>query len=944
MAENTPNNATNEPNNRRWWTGLLFWSLLILSALGLSQVPNWSMETRVEQYMPGHWKQSWQTFAAVNERFGFDRTLIVMVKAAPNDDVFSPAMMKLNKELTIKFSRTSGVKRVLSLGNGMTIRKQGDAMVVRPLMPNSLKGYGSKEQKALRKLALSDPLLRGSMIADSGRASLFLISLPSPPKGPKVSQAAKAKAAQAEAKTVQAILALLKPYKTSHPRVTLGVVGQPFVAPLLEKQLKQQLPTAISLFVLWNLLLFLLFIPSWRRKGWFIGASICAIFLGVASHTGWHRGLHVSMLWVPLWVWWVLGLWSMFAPSHEDNRPPQTWLWVGTALLSTWGLTLWFHPWPMMRRWGLTTTLTLMGVLALGWFFSPPTSSKQETIEPTPFVVPSFLRVLTVALVIVLGAGSAMLSFGLTSLKPIYPPHGLLFHGEEISQQEFGGAAPFFIRFRGNLQDPVHLKAMVRVGQRLEALNGVSPVQSYGVIVRQLHNMLNQLPRIPDSQLKIKSLAILLEGQPALSSLVRDNNNDGIIQGRIKITNALQQSALLAQFTKALQGLPLRYKKVDWKTAKPALRKQLAEARVQWVAEGIALWLKKHTGLAFSTQTLLPTLQAYLQEMQRPKARFVLEQTRLQRRLRAYLLSEDCDVELKKPEQRKVMLALMRLNLQGQFLSKAEVRKTLEAALQGTPAGKDKQGLRYAVRSLQSMGQALYSNQRLTQLQQQLFRQFAQHKQWIKVASKRLRSGTTQQSRERIAAFRGHLLELHNPNWTLVGQGPQRLHVEEAGLHRMFLPLATATFRYGRRAAWLLLLLSFVLCWLMVRSFSGAFRIWLPTPLTLFMMLGLLGWLNVSLDLTHLFLLLFLGGVALFPSLYLYYAQRSHLQLPSGIVSHRTNLIRMALWISLPSSALLFMPLPPLQSAGIILTLGPWLALLACIPSHAKAASGNNES
>lgn len=942
MAESTPDNNVEETGNRSWWNGLLFWSLLFLSVLGLSQVPNWSVEQRVEKYMPGHWKQTWQAFASVNKRFGFDRSLIVMVKAPPKSDVFSPSMMKLNKELTQKLGRIAGVQRVLSLGNGMTIRKQGDAMVVRPLMPASLKKYGAKDQAKLRQLALSDPLLAGSMISNSGRATLFLVSLKAPPKpSPKKAGAKPSKKLikkqMSEQDTVKLVLGLINKQKKKVPGSVFGVVGQPFVAPLLSKELQKQLPTAVSLFVLWNLLLLLLFIPTWRRKAWFIGASICAMFLGVASHTGWYRGLHVSMLWVPLWVWWILGMWAMFAPSHDEKQPPRTWLWVGTALLATWGLTLWFHPWPMMRRWGLTSTLTLMSILALGWFFSPPSSSKQEVKEATPFGVSSLVRMMSLVAVVVLGAGALMLPFGLNSLKPAYPPHGLLYHGEAISQQEFGGAAPFFVRFSGNLQDPVHLKAMVRVGQRLEALDGVAPVQSYGVIVRQLHNMLNQLPRIPDSQLKIKSLAILLEGQPALSSLVRDNNNDGIIQGRLKITNPLEQSALLAGFSKALEGLPLRYKKVDWNKAKPELRKQLVEDRLNWVAEGIVLWLRKNTSLKFEAKPLKATLRAYVKQLQQPQTRFALEQTRLQRRLGTYLSSEDCDVELKKAEQRKVLLALMRLNLQGFLLSKEKTKEALQAALQGTNAGKDKQGIRYTVRSLQNIARNLYSNQRLTQLQQQLFGQFAQHKQWTRLASKKLREGTAQQSRERIAALRGQLLELHNPHWYIKGQGPQRLRVQEAGLHRMLLPLATTTLHYGIHAAWALLLLSFLLCWLMVRSFGAAWRIWLPTPLTLIMMLGLMGWLNISLDLTHLFLLLFLGGIALFPSVYLYYAQRMPLQLPAGALPHRTNMIRMALWISLPSSVLLLMPLPPLQSAGIILTLGPWLALLACLPSHSQS-------
>lgn len=950
MSQPTPSSAKTAPHVQRWWMYVSFGALLFLSILGLTQIPSWSKEQRIERYLPGPWQQQWQSLAAVNQRFGFDRSLVILLEAPPQQDVFSPVSMQINREMTQKLSGIAGVQRVLSLSNGVTIRKQGDAMVVRPLMPASLDKYGISQQQELRKLALGDPLLRGSLIAAQGQATLFLVTLhPALLSAPASPPAPGQSAPPSLSQTVQAVLALVRNMQTKIPQARWGVVGQPFVSPLLQEALLSQVPQVPLLFVMWNLLLILLLIPTWRRKLWFVGVSLCAMFLAVASHMGWYQNIHLSVLWIPLWVWWILGNWAMFSPassalSHRDEKAPtlsampRTWMWFATVLVASWGLSLWLHPWPMMQRWGITTALTILGILALAWFFTPPsvhqpssTTSPRSVLQLSPLVS----GMLGLA-ILFLGIGTAWLSISFPGLQHTYPRYGLLFHGERISQQHFGGAAPFFVRFQGNLQDPVLLKAMVRVGQRLEQLSGVSSVQSYGVIVRQLHAMLNQLPRIPDSQLKISSLAILLEGQPALASLIREKNQDGIIQGRISIKNPLQQHALLAGMQQALQGLPLRYQTVSLKTASPAVHKTLFGQRALWVAEGITLWLKRTTQHELSSpqqRDLYKLLYRYLDYIHQAHTTFVVEPYRLQQGLTKYLHGEESDLELNASEKAMVLRTLLKLNLRGQLQQPDLIQQALVQALAGSSAAKDQKGLRYATRSIMNVVQTLQQNQQIFQLQQQIFQWLGTQREWMQHALPKLRKDGPETARTHIASLQGELLELHNPQWVRTDQGSQQLVVSHTGLHQFLLPLAKVTAEYGLRTAWLLLLASFLLCWVMFRSLSSAWAVWLPIPITLFVTLGLLGWLDIPLDLSLIFLLLFLGGFVLYPSLYLHHYQRGLLPSTSTTLTPRQVLVRMALWISLPATPLLLVSLPPIQHVGLVLTLGPWLAVLSCLPS-----------
>jgi hypothetical protein len=611
-------------------------------------------------------------------------------------------------------------------------------------------------------------------------------------------------------------------------------------------------------------------------------------------------------------------------------------------------LLLWTDSWPLLQNFGLTLFLSTIGLLALILIFPPPPLSQSPNADLTetsaspvdsaatgstqPGKPPVFYRTTTRWLLwsglVGLAAGIFFMPKGLSSLQQLYPSHSLLYNGVSIMRDQLGGSEPFFIRFKGDLNHPMQLKSMERVGRRLEQIPDISALQSYTILLRRLHALLNRVPRIPDSANQIAPLSLFIEGQPALASLIRLDNRDALLQGSIALQNSWRQGHLLTAFDSALRELPLRYEQVDWLQATPPLRKQLIHQRTQWVSEGVTLWLKRHTQIAITPeqrQSIKHIVSQYLNQLTSISHKpVVLDNTRLARALSRYLASEDCDLDIPAPLRPSILRLILNANLNGQLQDTAALQKLLKDALKDTAASEDLTSINYAIRSIQQIAQRIEHQQLIDQLQQQLFNFFHKLPQWSAAAQRALSSGDLDASRERVLELEAELLELHNPHWYRTDRGTTQLQIDSAGLHQLLIPLAIKTTQHGLRTALIMILASLLLMLLLIKPISTSFRAWLPLPLTCIAMLGIASWLQIPLSLPLVLSLIMLIAILLIPSLYLQYTASSTQQHPTL----SNTLSQMALWLSLPLSPLLFSSLPLIQEFGIALILCTWTGLL----------------
>jgi predicted RND superfamily exporter protein len=100
---------------------------------------------------------------------------------------------------------------------------------------------------------------------------------------------------------------------------------------------------------------------------------------------------------------------------------------------------------------------------------------------------------------------------------------------EDIMIEKFGGSKPIFISFKGDVQDPELLKAMLRTEEKLKESPFVFTTQSIADLIVEMNEALGEGRQIPDDRDKVEQMWFLLEGNSILKQFVSDNLDEGLI-------------------------------------------------------------------------------------------------------------------------------------------------------------------------------------------------------------------------------------------------------------------------------------------------------------------------------------------------------------------------------------------------------------------------------
>jgi hypothetical protein len=100
---------------------------------------------------------------------------------------------------------------------------------------------------------------------------------------------------------------------------------------------------------------------------------------------------------------------------------------------------------------------------------------------------------------------------------------------EDIMIEKFGGSKPIFISFKGDIQDPELLKAMLRTEEKLKESPFVFTTQSIADLIVEMNDALGEGRQIPDDRDKVEQMWFLLEGNSILKQFVSDNLDEGLI-------------------------------------------------------------------------------------------------------------------------------------------------------------------------------------------------------------------------------------------------------------------------------------------------------------------------------------------------------------------------------------------------------------------------------
>ena len=100
---------------------------------------------------------------------------------------------------------------------------------------------------------------------------------------------------------------------------------------------------------------------------------------------------------------------------------------------------------------------------------------------------------------------------------------------DRFLKKHFGGSQFIQILVDGDLRDPVQLRRIRELAERIEVLEHVARVQHIGQPVGLLNEMMEGQARIPDNRQKVESLMGFLTGNPAVRQLANEERTRALM-------------------------------------------------------------------------------------------------------------------------------------------------------------------------------------------------------------------------------------------------------------------------------------------------------------------------------------------------------------------------------------------------------------------------------
>tara|TARA_B100000609_G_scaffold197065_1_gene193521 strand:+ start:1590 stop:4370 length:2781 start_codon:yes stop_codon:yes gene_type:complete len=906
------------------------WLMCLACLMGLG-LWIWSPKRQASgltHWLPQKLAQQVNAFSTLSRDFGLGRLVVLGFRVPEGEDIFYPRWLGANKSLTQRLLETKGVVGVVSLAGVPSIQRKGKKLDVSLSIPNDLVHFSKQAQQALRERMLRDPLMKGGVFSPDGRIALFVCLL---------------KDSKTPGKMVNAIMEHFDALRKKYTKLTFFADGLPTVQTMLPFEMLGELGRIGG----WGIL-FLLFVwvGLWRSFDsvmWSVALAAVGGLSGMILCIWLFGGWSDEFLFLPLFAFCASTWWGSFLAKGTRGRVSFVGE-SGRVYLRAWGAAclvvslslggMAFLDFPVLQRLGVGLALTMLLVALLGAVLLLPgmsSTSSLGTLKDTPerriFLLGTKGRLILSILMMVCLTGLFTLSPG-RELHDFFPRQTPLYLGGQLQVRHLGGSQPFFIRFRGDLKDPVWLKVMARLTQKLKLEKRISHPQSLAHIMLRLHYLFGSLPRIGDERQLIVSLFMMVDGQAILKSLIRNNVRDGIIQARISLSSTAYNETFSKRVNEYIRSMPTRYHKVDMRKLSAAKRQALVRWRVHWIVDGLRDWWRLSTKrqLSKAQEAKLQTLLTQLLRLRLKKSPPVRIGKTLVEPLKAFVASEDFDLELTAPEQKKATRALLALDASGTPLAKEAIQRALLEALKGSKAASDKEGMKYALKSLDALFRRLYRGVVRDRLQGKCLQVLLSSKRIVSSRQKTFVWRDNQKGTSHTLDLRelgGHLSEVFNPHWIEVGKGPHKLRIEQVGLHSLFEALHRRVWPYFVSIGFLIWIGLFVVGGWLVKKPSVAFLGTLMGLFAVASLLGVMSWMNIPFDWPLSLLVLWMFAFFAFP----FFLLLSQETCSEGMWWGLSRRVLSVIFLVCP---LFFASIPMLRHIGFVFGMGSvlfWVAL-----------------
>ena len=495
-----------------------------------------------------------ERFYDVNEKFG---ALNIAIVGIQEDDIFNADfMIRLGETTRVLQNEVNGIHRVLgltTLSDFEIVKGVEGGVQPKVLVDVEHLPQNEKDWKKLKEDVFSKRHVKGHFVNKDGDATVLLCYLA--PKGQVVTITDEIK----------------KEVRKRFPNAKLYWGGNPFISAhifkVTEQDMKSLTPWAVGLILLVTLL-------SFRDPVGVLLALVATVFGGTiafASMKLMNIKVNIVLSSMPVLLFAVGSAYSIhFLVRYYNLRRDES---TGAAIENTFSsvvpgilaaalttvsgffsfLAMDMQP---MREFGLFTGIGILSCLLGALLLVPAVlaiSKRKKKIKKD-----ASKGVLIITLERVAGFASRHRSYTIlglgvvgvfgfyysTQVKLAMETSSFFSEGSEpdlanrFLSREFGGSQYVQIHIRADFDDPVVLKELRRLGDKIETVKYVSSVQHVAQPFALVSEAWVNLRRIPDTRPRVQTLANYVLTDPASLQLMTRKRNEALLHAKVRINDA----------------------------------------------------------------------------------------------------------------------------------------------------------------------------------------------------------------------------------------------------------------------------------------------------------------------------------------------------------------------------------------------------------------------
>jgi predicted RND superfamily exporter protein len=493
-------------------------------------------------------------FKRIGQDFGGNKIGMIILES---DNVFDNTVLEDVKKVTDSISLMNGITSVTSITNILDIKNDEFGFEVGKLVDEYNLPYGDEELDKLKQRVLNNDMFRGVVVSEDGTSTVILFTM----------------ANEADIQTVGRELI----DKIDSLKLTEKVyyAGMPMMVTAISEMITSDLLMLLPLaFLVIAIILFFSFRSLQGVLLPLLSAAIAIVWtLGIMALTGYTMSMVTNN--IPILLLAVGSAYSIHVINkinqvkETDSRKAivvaLTYIFIPVILAAIttiigfvsfiFGAYL-----SMIRDFGIFTALGTFVSAVMALFFVPALidafSFKKEKpkdhhvanrnsllsrylllpLKNLLFKHPKY-TLTTWGLLILLSLIGVFFIKRSVDVKEYFKHHNPAWQAEDIMMKKFGGSKPIFISFKGDIQSPEVLKAMLKTEEELKKNPYIFTTQSIADLIVEMNDALGEGRKIPDDRDKIEQMWFLLDGNEALKQLVSDNLDEALIISKFAATD-----------------------------------------------------------------------------------------------------------------------------------------------------------------------------------------------------------------------------------------------------------------------------------------------------------------------------------------------------------------------------------------------------------------------